>query len=217
MNIGVDHPKAAIIAIDLHRGHLDMDVATMPTSPEVAKQVIAANRRLFGWARQQRIPVIHLLTRYRDAAEIICNPFWRTRAEDPSATRKNVLKHNIEGMPGVAIIPELFDRERDFVVDTKKRYDCFIGTDLDFTLKAHGINTLLITGVNTNSCVLATTTAANVRDYAVIVVKDCVETMDGPALHEAGLLCIQTAFGFVLDTAAVQRLGLFSPAHAAKA
>jgi nicotinamidase-related amidase len=212
MNLGVDHPKAAIVAIDLHRGHLDMEVATMPTSPAVAKQVIAANKRLFNWARSVDIPVIHLLTQYRDVAEIACNPFWRTRAEDPHATRKNVLAHNIRGMPGVAIIPELYDRERDLVVDTKKRYDCFVGTDLDFTLRAHGVNTLLITGVNTNSCVLATTTAANVRDYAVIVVEDCVETMDGSALHEAGLLCIRTAFGFVLDTGDIQRLGVFSQA-----
>jgi nicotinamidase-related amidase len=212
MNLGVDHPKAAIVAIDLHRGHLDMEVATMPTSPAVAKQVIAANKRLFEWARSADIPVIHLLTQYRDVAEIACNPFWRTRAEDPHATRKNVLAHNIKGMPGVTIIPELYDRERDLVVDTKKRYDCFVGTDLDFTLRAHGVNTLLITGVNTNSCVLATTTAANVRDYAVIVVGDCVETMDGSALHEAGLLCIRTAFGFVLDTGEIQRLGLFSQA-----
>jgi nicotinamidase-related amidase len=212
MNLGIDHPKAAIVAIDLHRGHLDMEVATMPTSPAVAKQVIAANKRLFEWARSADIPVIHLMTQYRDAAEIACNPFWRTRAEDPRATRKNVLAHNITGMPGVAIIPELYDRERDLVVDTKKRYDCFVGTDLDFTLRAHGVNTLLITGVNTNSCVLATTMAANVRDYAVIVVEDCVETMDGPALHEAGLLCIRTAFGFVLDTGEIQRLGLFSQA-----
>jgi biuret amidohydrolase len=207
MNLGVDHPKAAIVAIDLHRGHLDMDVATMPTSPSVARQVIAANRRLFDWARSVDIPVIHLLTQYRDTVEIACNPFWRTRAEDPAATRKNVLRHNLKGMQGVAIMPELHD-PRDLVVDTKKRYDCFVGTDLDFTLRAHGINTLLITGVNTNSCVLATTTAANVRDYAVIVVKDCVETMDGPALHEAGLLCISTAFGFVLDISEVQGLGL---------
>ena len=212
MNLGVDHPKSAIVAIDLHRGHLDMEVATMPTSPAVAKRVIAANKRLFDWARGADIPVIHLLTQYRDVTEIACNPFWRTRAEDPQATRKNVLTHNIKGMPGVAIIPELYDRARDLVVDTKKRYDCFVGTDLDFTLRAHGINTLLITGVNTNSCVLATVTAANVRDYAVIVVKDCVETMDGPALHEAGLLCIKTAFGFVLDSGEVQRLGLFSRA-----
>jgi hypothetical protein len=34
MNLGTDHPKAAVVAIDLHRGHLDMAVATMPTAPE---------------------------------------------------------------------------------------------------------------------------------------------------------------------------------------
>jgi biuret amidohydrolase len=115
-------------------------------------------------------------------------------------------------MPGVTIIPELYDNTRDLVVDTKKRYDCFVGTDLEFTLRARGINVLIITGVNTNSCVLATAAAANVRDFAVIVVKDCVETMDGPALHEAGLLCIKTAFGFVLDTDEIQKLDIFSSA-----
>ncbi|WP_048427924.1 cysteine hydrolase family protein [Methylobacterium indicum] len=214
MNLGVDIPKTAIVAIDLHRGHLDMGVATMPTSPEVARQVIAANKRLFDWARAAGIPVVHLLTQYRNVPEIASNPFWRTRAEDPKATRKNVLRHNLKGMPGVTVMPELYDPARDLVVDTKKRYDCFLGTDLDFTLRAHGINTLLITGVNTNSCVLATTTAANVRDYAVIVVEDCVETMDGPALHEAGLLCIRTAFGFVLDTDAVMALPALCPARA---
>ena len=33
--------ETAIIAIDMHRGHLDMDVATMPAKPEDAKRVIA--------------------------------------------------------------------------------------------------------------------------------------------------------------------------------
>ena len=91
ISIGVDHPKAAVVAIDLHRGHLDMAVATMPTLPEVAAKVIAANKRLFDWCRSVGIPIIHQLTSYRDAEEIRANPFWRTRAEDPSATRKNGL------------------------------------------------------------------------------------------------------------------------------
>jgi biuret amidohydrolase len=85
-------------------------------------------------------------------------------------------------------------------VDTKKRYNCFAATDLDFLLRTHDINTLLITGVNTNSCVLSTTTAACSRDYAVIVVEDCVDTMDGPALNEAALECIRTAFGWVMPS-----------------
>ncbi|MBC7580396.1 MAG: cysteine hydrolase [Tardiphaga sp.] len=205
MNLGVEHIKAAVVAIDLHRGHLDMSVATMPTTPDVATRIIAANKRLFDWCRSVDIPVIHQVTSYRDAKEIRANPFWRTRAEDPRATRKNVMRHNIAGGPGCTVMPDLLD-PRDFIVDTKKRYDCFLGTDLDFLLRSHRINTLLITGVNTNSCVLATTTAANVRDYAVIVVEDCVDSMDGPALHEAGLACIRTAFGLVMDTDAVMKL-----------
>ena len=210
MNLGVDRPKAAVVAIDLHRGHLDMAVATMPTAPDVATRVIAANKRLFDWCRGVGIPVIHQVTSYRDADEIRANPFWRTRAEDPAATRKNVMRHNIIGGPGCTVMSQLLDA-RDFIVNTKKRYDCFLGTDLDFLLRSHGINTLLITGVNTNSCVLATTTAANVRDYAVIVVEDCVDSMDGPELHAAGLACIRTAFGLVMDTDAVMALEALAP------
>ncbi|HLG79845.1 MAG TPA: cysteine hydrolase [Bradyrhizobium sp.] len=210
MNLGVDVIKPAVIAIDLHRGHLDMGVATMPTTPDVAKRVIAANKRLFDWCRSVGIPVIHQVTSYRDAVEIRSNPFWRTRAEDPKATRKNVMRHNIMGGPGCNVIPELLD-PRDVIVNTKKRYDCFLGTDLDFVLRSQGVNTLLITGVNTNSCVLATTTAANVRDYAVIVVEDCVDSMDGPDLHAAGLACIRTAFGFVMDTDAVMASVALTP------
>jgi len=210
MNLGVDHPRAAVVAIDLHRGHLDMAVATMPTTPDVATRIIAANKRLFDWCRSADIPIVHQVTSYRDAEEISANPFWRTRAEDPSATRKNVMRHNIIGGPGCTVMPQLLD-SRDFIVNTKKRYDCFLGTDLDFLLHSHGVNTLLITGVNTNSCVLATTTAANVRDYAVIVVEDCVDSMDGPELHAAGLACIKTAFGFVMDTDAVMALDVLAP------
>ncbi|MDQ4060544.1 MAG: cysteine hydrolase, partial [Pseudomonadota bacterium] len=157
------------------------------------------------------------VTTYRDVEEIRSNAFWRTRAEDPKATRKNVLRHNLAGSPGCTIIPELHDATRDWIVDTKKRYDCFVGTDLDFVLRSHGINTLLVTGVNTNSCVLSTVAAACSKDYAAIVVEDCVDTMDGPALHDAALLCIRTALGFVLTTDEVMRIEALRPARSAAA
>ena len=44
MNFGVDKVSAAIVGIDLHRGHLDSEVATMPAAPDVAQRVVAANR-----------------------------------------------------------------------------------------------------------------------------------------------------------------------------
>lgn len=194
---GVDVALAAVVAIDLHRGHLDPAVATMPAAPDVAARLVAANRRFLSAARAAGIPVIHCVTHYRDADEIALNPFWRTRAEDPHATRKNVLRHNLAGMAGLEIMPGLHE-PGDSVVDTKKRYDCFTATDLDLRLRALGANLVLVTGINTNSCVLATACAANARDYAVVVIEDCVDTMDGPAHHDAALMLLRTAFAHVM-------------------
>lgn len=197
VDLGVDRPVPAVVAIDLHRGHLDPAVATMPLAADRAERVVAANSRFFKSCRAAGIPIVHLLTQYRDAEEIASMPAWLARSRNPDNPRRNVLNHNLAGTPGVAVMPQLLDPS-DWVVDTKKRYDCFVGTDLDFLLRSHGINTLLITGVNTNSCVLSTACAACSRDYAVVVIEDCVDTMDGSALHEAALACIRTAFGVVM-------------------
>ncbi len=196
---GVKTPKAGIVAIDLHRGHLDPAVATMPLEAEAAARVVAANEKLFKQARAAGIPVFHCVATYRDSAEISLNPAWKHRGEDPNNPRKNVLQHNILGMPGCEVMPTLLDK-RDFIIDAKKRYDCFTATDLELSLRAHGVNTVLITGVNTNSCVMATSTAACCRDFAVVVVSDCVDTMDGRELHDAALKVIGRAFGQVMTT-----------------
>jgi biuret amidohydrolase len=31
-----------------------------------------------------------------------------------------------------------------------------------------------------------------------VVIEDCVDTMDGPALHDAALACFRAAFGWVM-------------------
>src|ERR1700730_18553458 len=197
MDLGVDKIVPAVIGIDLHRGHLDPDVATMPLEAKRAAQLVETNRKFFSTARQSGILVVHVVTKYRDVAEIRSNPFWRTRADDPNASRKNVERHNLAGSPGTEIMPGLRE-QKDYIVDNKKRYDCFAETDLDFLLRRHGINTLLITGINTSSCVLASAIRANVLDYAPVVIEDCVDTMDGPALHDAALACFSAAFGWIM-------------------
>lgn len=205
---GLENARPGIIAIDLHRGHLDPAVATMPLDADAARKVVAANAAFFKKARAAGIPVFHCLATYRDSQEIASNPAWRARAADPNNPRKNVLKHNIIGMPGCEVMPEVYETS-DFIVDAKKRYDCFIATDLDLSLRAHGVDTVLITGVNTNSCVMATAAAACCRDYATVVVSDCVDTMDGPELHAAALRVIGTAFGQVAT--ADELIAAFAP------
>ena len=210
MDLGVDRIVPAVIGIDLHRGHLDPAVATMPLEARRATILVEANRKFFSAARQVGVPIVHLVTSYRDVAEIRSNPFWRTRADDPNASRKNVERHNLEGCVGTKSCG-LMD-PGDYIVNAKKRYDCFVATDLDFVLRRRGISTLLITGINTSSCVLATANRANVLDYASVIIEDCVDTMDGPALHDAALTCFRAAFGWVMRSDAVLNAVGFSPA-----
>jgi nicotinamidase-related amidase len=203
--LGVDEIHPAAVVIDMHRGHLDPDVATMPLRPDEAARVVESTQRFLAECRGRGIPVVHVLTAYRDAAEIAANPFWRTAANDPGSTRRGVLEHNLIGSPGCNVMEQLLD-PGDITVATKKRYDCFRATDLDFTLRARGVNTLLIVGVNTNSCVLSTTTAACALDYAALVIEDCVASMDGSALHEAALACVRAAFGWTANSADVWKI-----------
>lgn len=202
---GVDTVRPAIVTIDMHRGHLDPAVATMPVLPGTEARTIRNNASFLSAGRAAGVPIIHMLTRYTDVAEIRINPFWRTRADNPAATRKNVERHQLSGGPGCEIMPEILDTAYDLILDTKRRYDCFEATDLEFVLRSRGANVLLFTGINTNSCVLATTVRANVLDFAPVVVEDCVDTMDGPDLHAAGLAVVRTAFGWTMSAKQIKQ------------
>lgn len=192
-----DPQHAAVVTIDMHRGHLDPAVATMPLASETAARVVAANRRLILAAREHGVPVIHVVTGYHSVEEIASNPWWASVAGS-DATRANVLKHQLPGSPGLEVMPELLEAS-DIVIRNKKRYDSFAATELDHVLRSRNLDTVLLTGVNTNSCVIATTIAGNTRDYSMVVVEDCVDTMD-PSLHDAALAVIRQAFGWVATT-----------------
>ena len=189
----IDPTTTAVVTIDLHRGHLDPAVATMPLPADTAAALTATAARALDRFRAHGIPVIHVITSYFDVDEISANPWWSTVA-GTSATRGNVLRHQLPGSPGLALMPELLAAQ-DITISTKKRYDSFHATELQFLLATRNIQTLLIMGVNTNSCVLATTIAANARDYAAVVLEDCVDTMDR-SMHEAALAIIRQAFGW---------------------
>lgn len=196
--ISIDPRRAAVVAIDMHRGHLDPAVATMPLPAEACRRVVAATRELFTALRARGVPIVHVVTVYRDAGEAAANPFWKAIADDPAMKRSSNLRHNLAGSPGTEVVPELLD-PRDLVVDRKKRYDCFHGTDLDFVLRRRlGAETLLLTGVNTTSCVLCTAFEAHARDYRVVVAADCVDSMDGEEMHRYALRNMAATVGWVL-------------------
>jgi nicotinamidase-related amidase len=191
--------RPAVVTIDLHRGHLDPEVATLPLPADASVALIDRVVPVLDALRALGVPVIHVITSYRDRDEILGNAYWRFQAGRPDSARAAIAEHNLEGMPGLELMPGV-GRAGDIVVDTKKRYDCLLGTDLEMVLQAGRHDSLLIMGVNTNSCVLATSVAASVRDYAVFVIEDGVDTMLGPALHDAALSVIDASFGWVVST-----------------
>lgn len=206
--------RPVALTIDLHRGHLDPEVATLPLPSDAAAALVERVVPLLDEYRALGLPVVHLITAYRNREEILSNPYWRFQAGRADSARRNIAEHNLNGMPGLALMPGI-EREGDVVIETKKRYDCFIGTDLEFVLRSAGYDSVLVTGVNTNSCVLATSIAASVRDFSVFVVEEGVDTMLSKQLHDAALAIIAASFGWVVSastTVDVLRARSLSPA-----
>src|SRR5882762_10901358 len=102
--------ETALITIDMHRGHLDMDVATMPAKPEDAARVIKNARAVLDHARWLKVPVIHVVLVYRRipgiGSEGMTSPFWKAMHAAQGETdrltpgrKSTVREHNVEGSP----------------------------------------------------------------------------------------------------------------------
>ena len=188
---------AAVVAIDMHRGHLDPSVATLPLTAERCGPLIARAALLFQELRAIGLRIIHVVTEYRMFEEIASNPFWKAIHDDPTKARKGILRHNLVGSRGTEIIPELC-AERDLVVRGKKRYSAFYGTDLEFLLRGLGVDTLILAGINTTTCILCTAFEASNRDFRVVVASDAVDSMDGEEMHRFALRLMEAAVGWPL-------------------
>jgi nicotinamidase-related amidase len=219
----VDPRRTVILAVDVHRGHLDPEIGTMPVAPDDAARVRAACARLLAGARTAHVPIIYVLLTYRRTTppglENMGNPFWRAvEAAKESMTpgrRSTILHHNQEGSPQTETPPELAPQPGDYVIRSKKRLSAFYGTDLDVLLRSLGTETLVIVGINTNTCVLCTAFDAFNRDLRVIVASDAVASMYGEDLHAFGLENLKRCLGWVLTTDEVlAALGAGAPSAA---
>ena len=201
--ISLDPKCTALVAIDMHRGHLDPAVATLPLPAERCGLVIERAAALFRALRERGVPIVHVVTEYRGPEEIQANPFWQAIENDPTKARKGSSRHNLIGGPGTEIIPALLDR-RDLVVGGKKRYSPFMGTGLEFLLQRKlGVDTLILAGINTSSCVLCCGFEATDRDYRVVIAADAVDSMDGEEMHRFALRLMAATIGWPLSNAEI--------------
>jgi nicotinamidase-related amidase len=92
----------------------------------------------------------------------------------------------MRGSWGEEFLPELQPKPADHVV-TKLRSSAFYATELELILRAHSIETVVVTGTTTEGCVESTVRDLSLRDYFPIVLTDCVAS-DARELHDASLL-----------------------------
>jgi nicotinamidase-related amidase len=202
--IAIDPSRTALIVIDMQRDFLEPggfgetlgnDVTRLHGAVEHTKGLLAGLRKI-------GMLIIHTREGHRpdlsDAPKAKVErgaPSMRIGAEGPMG---RIL---IRGEPGHDIIPELYPKAGEPVVD-KPGKGAFYATDLGSILQHNHIENVIVCGVTTEVCVHTTVREANDRGYKCIVPGDCCGSYF-PEFHEMGLKMIKAQggiFGWVTDS-----------------
>lgn len=194
--------KSAVVTIDCQRGNLEPEIATLPVPDEECRRVIAGTNRLISFARISKIPIIHVYTVYEDPL-LGKHPFEQAMLGAKESftphRQSDFARHKSPGSPEGELVSALDVRPEDYLIDSKRTFDMFYGTQLEVLLRGLGVDTLLIAGCNTNTCVLASVFGAYCRNYTVVVPSDCVASAYGEDLHRFALANIQRRLGWVVS------------------
>lgn len=167
--------RPALLVIDLQQEFFQ----TGPLAERRDRLAHAVNELVDG-AHEAKIPVIWIRQEYK--ADL---------SDAPLYNRKNNKPVTIEGTEGVKLLLELHQHEGDIEI-IKKRFSSFFQTNLEAVLKEKRIDTLILTGINTMTCVRTTAIDAYMRDYYVILALDGVDAYDSEQ-HENSLKYLQYA------------------------
>lgn len=226
--ISIDTAKTAVIVVDMQNdfgskgGMFDrrgIDISMIQKAVGPTAKVLAA-------ARKANIKIVYLKMGYRpDLSDLgAADSVSRTRHQKmsvgttvkaPDGSESRIL---VRDTWNTEIVPELKPHAGD-VVMYKHRFSGFYQTDLDDTLKKHGIKHLIFTGCTTSVCVDSTIRDAMFRDYQPILLADCTGEPIGYGLprsnHEASLLTIEALLGWV--SSSEEFIAALEPARSSRA
>jgi isochorismate hydrolase len=149
-----DRCAAALLLIDwINDLEFDGGDKLLPQALTAAKATAALRRR----AKQAGVPVIY------------CNDNFGRWRSDFRALLEHVLQDDVRGKP---IAELLAPDENDYFV-LKPKHSGFLSTSLEVLLAHLGAHTLIMTGIAGNFCVLFTAHDAYMRDFRLMVPRDC--------------------------------------------
>ena len=176
--------RPALVNIDL------ANAWTRPGNPfscDGMDRIIPGVQRLLAAVRAKGLPVVYTTTAY----EVTEGP----NSDMGIWNRKIPLEALKVGTEDVAIDERIAPLDGEHVI-VKKRASAFHGTYLSSFLNAHGVDTVILTGVTMAGCVRHSAEDAIAEGYRPIVVRECVGDRV-PGVVEWNLFDIDAKFGDV--------------------
>jgi nicotinamidase-related amidase len=185
-----DECRVALLIIDMINAFdFDGAEAMLPRALAAAKATAGLKQR----ARKAGVPVVY-----------VNDNFGRWRS-DFRSTLAHCLRDGVRGRP----IAEILRPDEDDYFVLKPKHSGFQFTPLELLLTHLGAETLILTGVAGNFCVLFTAHDAYMRDYHLVVPGDCIasriEADDAYALaHMAKVTKADTRLSSKVDFSQLQ-------------
>ena len=190
--------QTALLVIDMQNDFCHPDGfngSELGLDMTAVRAIIPAIQSLVSWARKTGLKII--FTRESHAPDLSdLSPSKKTRyanAGSPIGQAGKMGRFLVRGEPGAAIIDELQPLPSEKQLD-KPAHSCFVNTSLDQILRADNITHLLVVGVTTECCVLATYRHASDLGYYCLLLDDCCAAFD-PRDHEATVHILQSESG----------------------
>jgi nicotinamidase-related amidase len=181
-DLRLDPARTVALTIDMQRAYLDPSLGTKCLPPDEAAAVVAAPAGLLDCCRSLGIPVIHAYVNrlpIEHHARVGSSRFATISKDLLTRGKAQTLDRPI-GSPEAEVMADLV-RDDDIHVRSKKTTDSYYGTELPILLEqAIKPDTVLIMGINTETCVYAGTFGTKVRGYRPVVVTDGVGSHRDP-------------------------------------
>ena len=181
--------RAAVIVIDMQNDFCAPGGTYAQSGLDITplREIVGPIARVVRAARQTDMPVLYLQQTTLPGGRSD-SPAWslfKTRGG-----RRG--DYTLADTWGQQIVEELAPGPEDLVIQ-KFRSSGFAGTPFEVFLGARGIRTLIVGGCETDGCVASTVRDAQVRDYVVVLVEDCLASVDRE-LHRCALTVLRSRF-----------------------
>jgi len=167
----IDVDRTAVLVIDMQNDFVEEGA---PLEFPEGRRVIPAIQKILDAARSRGMAVVYAAHVHRPGGA----DMGIHRDLYPPVAAGEAL---VDGGRGVEIHPELAPLPGEPVVK-KHRYNSFYATDLEIILRGLGVETVVLTGMTTECCVLGTARGALERGFRSLVVKDACASCDYPDL-----------------------------------